>query len=135
MSSLVQDPAMGTCTIVAPSETVAIDDTKSTDYDSDDSYMFYDYGDEATESDNEENNANRVYTSRSVLSSKFHSRHLTTDSSSDSDAITDANSNGNDLVVAGCRMRMLYIMIPAGTSVCFWCGNSGRIHFGGNGQA
>jgi hypothetical protein len=26
-------------------------------------------------------------------------------------------------------------MLPAGTNVCFRCGNSGLIHFGGNGQA
>jgi hypothetical protein len=51
MSSLVRAPAMGTSTIVVSSETVVIDDTSSTDYDSDDSYIFYDFGDEATESD------------------------------------------------------------------------------------
>lgn len=131
--------SMGTGTIIAPSETTFSDDIDNTDSDSDYSYMFYYYSDndnEDSESDNEDSDGISVNTPRSVLSSKLFSCCLSTDSSSDSDAITDVN-NANDsiYVVAGCRMCMLYIMVPAGTSVCFRCGNSGLIHFGGSGQA
>jgi len=136
MSSHVSTLAMGTGTIIAPSETTVNDDIDNTDCDSDYSYMFYYYsGSEASESDNEESGSSSVNTPRSVLSSKLISCCLYGDSSSDSDAITDVNyASGSICVVAGCQMCMLYIMVPIGTSACFRCGNSGLIHFGGSGQ-
>lgn len=137
MSSHVSALAMGTGTIIAPSETTVNDDVDNTDSDSDYSYMFYYYsGSEASESDNEESGSSSVNTPRSMLFSKLFSCCLYGDSSSDSDATTDVNNAGGSIcVVAGCRMCMLYIMVPVGTSVCIRCGNSGLIHFGGSGQA
>jgi hypothetical protein len=131
-SSHVGALGVGTGTIVVPSETTVDDYNDSKDYDADDSYMFGD----GTESDDEETSDNSLLKAISVLSSELQScRNLTTHSLRDRDANNDANANGNALVVAGCRMCMLYIMLPAGTNVCFRCGNSGLIHFGGNGQA
>ena len=101
---------MGTGTVVVPSETTV------DNYNSDSSLL----------------------KAISMLSSELQScRNSTTHSLSDIDANNNANANanGNALVVAGCRKCMLYIMLPVGTNVCFRCGNSGLIHFGGNGQA
>ena len=107
---------MGTGTIVVPSETT-VDGTMGEDEESSDSSLLK---------------------AISMLSSELQScRNSTTHSLSDIDDNNNANANanGNALVVAGCRMCMLYIMLPVGTNVCFRCGNSGLIHFGGNGQA
>nr|TKW21354.1 hypothetical protein SEVIR_4G163700v2 [Setaria viridis] len=90
---------------------------------------------EATETDYEESSYSNINALTYVPSSTLLSCHRTIDGMENIDDITDVNDKGNVLVVAGCRMCMLYIMIHAGNSVCFRCGNSNLIHFGGNGQA
>jgi len=105
---------VGTGTIVVPSETT-VDGTMGEDEESSDSSLLK---------------------AISVLSSELQScRNSTTHSLRNRDADNNATADSNALVVAGCRMCMLYIMLPVGTNVCFRCGNSGLIHFGGNGQA
>ena len=112
-SSHVGAPAVGTGTVVVPSETT-VDGTMGEDEESSDSSLLK---------------------AISVLSSELQScRNSTTHSLRNRDADNNATADSNALVVAGCRMCMLYIMLPAGTNVCFRCGNSGLIHFGGNGQ-
>ena len=107
-SSHVAAPAVGTGTVVVPLETTV------DNYNSDSSLL----------------------KAISVLSSELQScRNSTTHSLRNRDADNNATADSNALVVAGCRMCMLYIMLPVGTNVCFRCGNSGLIHFGGNGQA
>ncbi|CAL5052786.1 unnamed protein product [Urochloa decumbens] len=132
VSSHIGDETSGTSTMVSPLGSIDLNNT----YYEDDSSGFSDYNEDikATKTEYEESSDNSINALSVVLSSKLHSCYRIINGMSNSSAIANVTTKDNTLVVAGCQMCMLYIMIPASTSVCFRCGNSTLIHFGGNGQ-
>ncbi|CAL5042891.1 unnamed protein product [Urochloa decumbens] len=133
MSAHIGDETSGTSTMVYPSGSIDLNNT----YYEDDSSAVSDYneGIKATKTEYEESSDNSINALSVVLSSKLHSCYRKINGMSNTSAIANVTTKDNTLVVAGCQMCMLYIMIPAGTNVCFRCGNPTLIHFGGNGQA